>query len=179
LLFIKTIKNLGSGRGFSLIEAVIVLFLIGLISTTLVRPKISGLFATSALKATSVQLELDLKVARNQALQTNLLYKTVLGSNTENYTIYSQHPTQNVWEIFKAGTFEVDSVKILSNSFANNQVIFGTDGTPYEDSQSDLPTASTDIAVSATRNIVLQYNSNQTKTIYIIPDTGFITRTLP
>ncbi|MFT5171583.1 MAG: Tfp pilus assembly protein FimT, partial [Candidatus Marinamargulisbacteria bacterium] len=73
MLFIKTIKNLGSGRGFSLIEAVIVLFLIGLISTTLVRPKISGLFATSALKATSVQLELDLKVARNQALQTNLL----------------------------------------------------------------------------------------------------------
>ena len=110
----QTLKTLGQHRGFSLIELALVLLLIGIISNAIVRPKINDLMQTAALKSVATQVDLDLKVARNLALQSNLLYKVVFSASTTNYTIYSQHPTQDVWSVYKSAEIELDTILIKS-----------------------------------------------------------------
>jgi prepilin-type N-terminal cleavage/methylation domain-containing protein len=161
--------------GYSLIELTVVLLLIGLISGAIVRPAVTGIIESSALNTALRQVDLDLKIARNLALQSNLMAKVVFTNNTASYVIYEQHPTQNAWIENKTISLSSEGVVIKSATLANDQVVFDVSGTPYEDPISDLPASSMDAALSVTRDITIEYVSGGQRKVYIVPDTGYIT----
>lgn len=157
-----------------MIEMVVALVIIGIISAAMIRPVITGMLGKTELFSAVRLLETELHHLREKAMLTNLLQRIVFHPASADYEIYGQHVTQNIWvEDLHVPGIEV-SVEVASTSLADNQVIFGTDGVPYEDNQTDLPDASTDLALSVTRDITIENSGGQQYLIRITPDTGHI-----
>ncbi len=141
-------------QGFSVIELLVVLVILSMISLLAV-PQFKKMIHHYALKNGILQLENDLKTARGLARQKGLLYKTVLQIGTSRYQIFRQDISENRWVLEKVSEPLPYDVVIKQSTLANQQVIFGQDGTPYEDPQTDPPLESRDNPFFETKTITL------------------------
>ena len=89
-----------------------------------IRPALQDHQEKVTLNASIRQLELDLNIARNLALQSNFLYRVILNIGSNDYAIYQQHATQNSWLLYKNNRFEVDGITIPTSDLSHAQVVF-------------------------------------------------------
>ena len=159
--------------GFTLIELVIVIVIMSILYALVNRPREGNIIPNATLTSSRRQIQGDLNLMRDRALQTQVLRKVVFTPGTRIYTFYSQNPTTNQWVIEGTSLYLANTVQILSTSLFDNQVIFGVDGSPFEDPQSDTP-ASTNQAIAVTRNIIVRFSNGSLVTVNITPETGYV-----
>ena len=158
-------------KGFTLIEIIVVILIVGILATLSIRIYIDTTLTNFKLQAAKQTLVSDLKKIKSLAIQKQLPQKIIF----PDYTIYEKHTTQNLWILTETNFSQIpDNIAIINTTLADNQIIFDTDGTPYEDPQSDLPLQSLEDQITITRSITLQSSSNLEEIIYIIPDTGYV-----
>ena len=160
--------------GFTLIELIVTVVVIGILFLIVARPKKENILEKGLLSSGVQILKSDLKYLRNQALQTHQLQKIIFVNDAANYTFYEQHPSQNIW-VQKQDYFAKfpKGITIQSTTIAHNQIIFGANGIPYEDPQTDLPEQSQDQALAVTRNVILVTTKGTEDSVGIVPETGY------
>ncbi len=164
----------GATKGYTLIELIVVLSLMGLILWGLAGPLVKGMTEHAELSTAAKQLQTAIKQTRVNAMQSNSIWKLVIALPSTAST-YRQHATQNVWVQESNGLTLDPAVSIAGTQLPNLQIVFGADGSPYEDPQSDLPQSSTDTAMAQVRTVTLQYGASSQKSLYLLPETGYAT----
>jgi prepilin-type N-terminal cleavage/methylation domain-containing protein len=158
--------------GFTLIELVIVIVLLGVLFAIVVKPFIGDAQDKSSLEAIVTQIKSDIKYCRNQAIQTGLTHKIIFESSAS-YKLYSKNGLANSWLLLRNNENLPTGTEIDSVEFANNQIIFSAQGKPYEDLQTDLPEQSLDNPLGSDKNIILITNNGNTDNIKVIAETGY------
>ncbi len=157
-------KHLQGVRGFTLIEFVIVIILMGIIggAVTLIWPK-----SNINLGAQARQLASDLRYAQALSMSKDQRYRVVKLSST---TYQIQDSTGTAITLPVGGTTVTLNSDITFGTLTNlpnSLVVFGGSGIPYSD------TAIPGTALASTATIPLT-NGTFTQTISISPQTGRI-----
>ncbi|MBT5955012.1 prepilin-type N-terminal cleavage/methylation domain-containing protein [bacterium] len=160
-------------KGFTLIELVTTLVILGIISLTFIRPNVIDIMDTMNIQAGTVQVKTDITNTKIESMSERLLKKVIFTPGSTTYSMYTQSTAGNSWELEINSYAFPTGMTVLSTSLTDDQVIFDEKGIPYEDLQSKNPTQITD-ALSSERNIILETANGMQSTITIIPETGFI-----
>lgn len=161
-------------KGFTLIELVVVIIILGVLYFIAVRPNESDHVDTTTLSASKTIIKGDLKHCRSKAMQTGLAHKLVFTMGENHYDMYYEKPTQNVWLYYKESENLTNDAIIFATTLPNQQIVFRSNGKPYEDPQPDNPNQSYNNDVLVERSITIKTNAGTEKTITIEPETGYI-----
>jgi len=160
----------------TLVELIVVLSIISIIASLSFVPATKSFVIDVSLSSAIKKLKSDLMEVRFLALQSNLLHKAVFDIGQQNLVIYEAHSTQNIWIEKETINFENSQITFQGSSLADNQVIFDFNAIPYEDGPADLPQQSTDLPLNEVESVTIDYNGEATQSIFIVPETGIITR---
>ena len=155
-------KHLPSNRGFTLIQLVIVLVVLGIIAA-IVSANWPGTSPTVSSEADRIAS--DLRYLQNLATTQHTIYRMNFSSSQYTFTQLDgttavNHPATG------SNTIALPSTMTLTTTnLPNNYVVFNSKGTPETD------TSGTALATNAT---VAVTNGSVTSTITITPDTGTI-----
>ena len=160
------------GRGFTLIEVILVVFIIGIAAAVVVPTMSSG--ASMQLRAAANMVAADLEYAKSMAISRGQAYTVDFSPSTERYWVLDG-PSGNVvpHPVKKGFDYMVDfpnegrlsQVQVVSTNLGTyNKVTFDYLGSPYNSSGAPLNSPGT---------IILQAGGI-TKTVTIEAVTGFI-----
>ena len=144
-------------RGFTLVELVIVVVVIAIV-VAIVIPLWPG--KTIELSAQASKLATDIRYTQHLASTRGVRYQ-LLRVNSTNYKIQSIEATPQILE-----TVTLTSGLTL-NTFTNNLIAFGTDGTPY------TSTAIPGTALASALVIGLT-DGTSTESVTVTPQTGLV-----
>lgn len=162
-----------NNKGFSVIELVIVLVILGLVGFWLI-PGLQKSNSARFLKASSRVLTSDLLAVRSAAMSSGRTHKVVFDVGDSTYEVYKQDTDDNtLWRLIKNAKPFADSVLMESTTLPNSQVIFDALGTPYEDPSTKGPHETFELPLLVSRNVTISNESQQIR-VYILPEQGMI-----
>jgi len=164
--------SLRSGRGFTLIEILIVVVILAIAAMTAIPMMTSG--ASVQIKSAANMIAADLEYAKSMAISTGKIFSVVFDENTESYSIKDQagnviaHPVKKGFNyIIGFRDKGLDKVDIADADFdGTNTVKFDYLGSPYNGTNSPL-----------NRGVINLQAGSITMTITVEPATGFISIT--
>lgn len=139
-------KRSSAQRGYSLVEALVVVAIVGMVSLVTV-PNFISMYRASKFKSSVRMLNSDIRAARQNAVTRNKLtrlsFETGIGERTyEIAEATGQDPATAAWIVIDEKVLE-DTVYFFSAGFANVDssadgsldVVFKNDGTAHESEQ--------------------------------------------
>jgi prepilin-type N-terminal cleavage/methylation domain-containing protein len=161
-------------KGFTIIELVMVIAILGIIGFALIRPN-WGIFSSNiTLKSQAEKIKNDIYNARQKAMSQEKLVKIVFNNDSGLYSWVVENSSTNSWVNMPNPPPLSDGIKIVTTTLANNDLIFDKSGRPYENSHSDPPSLSNDVPLGAVKSITIVDNTGTQKNIIIYPNTGYV-----
>ncbi len=159
----RTFKSAYNSRGFTLIEIIAVLVIIGVVSAIIISRGSSTSIIT--LKSEADRLRTHLRYTQARAMNSS----TVWGINISSATSYSLFNAGNVGNTVTLPGEDGTTVTLSGVTITAAQPIVSFDsfGHPYTDAAGTIPQA-------GDRNITLTSDDGQTEPITITQNTGFI-----
>ena len=120
-------------------------------------------------------LQNTLQSVRTNARTEGVPWRLVVAGTPVVLASYQADVTNNVWILDERVTLD-SMVELESNALADSQVVFDEAGTPFEDSQSDLPSNALGSPLAVSRSLVIRHTLDHAKRrqIAVYPDIGFV-----
>jgi len=177
----KTTKRLGRAAAYTLIEIIIVVFILG-IAALIAVPMMSSA-ADVQVRGAANRLAADLEYARNLAVTHQKRYTVVFNTDTESYLVQDNtgtpvpnpvNPSRTISVTFPAehglDRVAIVSADFVSSSSTENAVTFNYLGTPYA-GLVDSPGNEINSGIVTLRDT----SGNFTLQVRVEPMTGYIT----
>ncbi|MCP4050671.1 MAG: prepilin-type N-terminal cleavage/methylation domain-containing protein [bacterium] len=159
----KKLKYIQSG--FTLIELIAAVVIMGILAMVAVKPKIVDYTALSSLSSGSQMIKADLRRTRSDAMQKQIPQMIVFDIAQPFYTFFEKDTSANIWVHTKTGYAMPSSVKVAATTIVDNKISFDIYGKPYE--------GDPETAITVTRSITLSALDTE-KNIQILPETGYV-----
>ena len=151
-------------RGFTLIELILVIIIIGIITAAYASVILPGNGAGIRLNSTANQVATDIRLAQSLAMSLNQRRQVNFSANSYGVTDTSNNPA---WLNSATITFN-PMISITSTTPAS--IIFNGRGVPYSKNTTPL---------TGNFQVVLQATGSNQRTITVFPDTGSVGVTNP
>jgi prepilin-type N-terminal cleavage/methylation domain-containing protein len=161
-------EPLCNDRGFTLIELVVVIALMGILYAVFATPQVGDVSRQATLEAGVSQLKSEISLARERALHSGRRQRMVFGA--QGYSLFQESLTMDAWETLP--TLPIVSGILFSTTLAAQQIVFASNGVPYEDPQGDLP-SQINVPFVTLETVTLQYGGDS-RVIGISSETGHV-----
>lgn len=160
----RTVRQAAGQGGFTLVEIISVLLIIGIIASVVITRIASTV--DYSLQSQTEQLKTHIRYSQSMSMGSSTVFGVYFPNNTS-YSIYYGGSTSNLTKFPGASDYTVNlppGMTLLS--YGTSTVSFDTWGKPYTD-------AANQISQSGTRTITLAM-SGKTRSLNITQNTGFI-----
>lgn len=124
---------MGSNRGMTLVELVLVMSLVGILAFV-AAPRFNA-YQEIELRAATHQLAADIRYAQSRAIATRVRHGVTFDTANARYSVYRENPSTPVTDFLDPGramTRSLEGVTLSSASFdGSSDIEFDSMGTPY------------------------------------------------